>query len=120
MGVATTSSSLSESKLQSILSYLDEMERADGELVTQLSQRRDRQEAAGKPVAERETEQMTGPSKSVEHSLSLVWLCFTDYHRGSDLGEELQAATDVATDVTTTILTQRMELDSKNKSVWSQ
>ena len=123
MGVATTSSSLSESKLQSILSYLDEMERADGELVTQLSRTRDRQEAAGKPVAERETlghlsEQMTGPSKSVEHSLTLV--CFTDYHRGSDLREELQAATDVATDVTTTILTQRMELDSKNKSVWNQ
>ena len=33
----STSTSLSESKLQSILSYLDEMERADGELLTQLS-----------------------------------------------------------------------------------
>ena len=120
MGVATTSSSLSESKLQSILNYLDEMERADGELVTQLSHSRDRQEAVGKPPAERETlghpaDQMTGPTKSVEHLLPLVWLYFTDYHRGSDLGEELQAATAVATDVTTTILTQRMELDSKNK-----
>ena len=38
--LSTTSTSLSESKLQSILSYLDEMERADGELVTQLSQAR--------------------------------------------------------------------------------
>lgn len=47
-------------------------------------------------------------------------LKLTKYYRGSDLGEELEAATAVATDVTTTILTQRMELDNKNKSVQSQ
>lgn len=78
MGMATTSSSLSESKLQSILSYLDEMERADGELVTQVSHSRDRQGATGKPVGEREVlgptvDQVNGPSKSVEHLLTLVW-----------------------------------------------
>ena len=46
----TSNSSLSESKLQSILSYLDEMERADGELVSQLSRARS-QDRAGLPAA---------------------------------------------------------------------
>ena len=68
------SSGLSESKLQSILSYLDEVERAESER----------------------------PSQARE---------------GGGTTEQLEEATAVATDVTTTILSQRMEIDNKNKSV---
>ena len=47
-GVAKESTSLSESKLQSILDYLDDVERADGELSSQLSsQSRGRQGREG-------------------------------------------------------------------------
>ena len=48
----TASSSLSESKLQSILSYLDEMERADSQLVTQLSQARGQARGVAPPRRE--------------------------------------------------------------------
>lgn len=62
MGVATISSNLSESKLQSILSYLDEMEHADREMTTQLSHTREGQRAAGIPPEEHR-DQVTGLSK---------------------------------------------------------
>ena len=43
--------------------------------------------------------------------------CIVSQRRGGcGLGEELEAASAVAADVTTTIMTQRMEIDSKNKS----
>ena len=59
----TSNSSLSESKLQSILSYLDEMERADGELVSQLSRARS-QDRAGLPAAGTGTHPPTGDKRT--------------------------------------------------------
>ena len=71
-------SSRSESKLQSIMNYLDDMERAD----------EGRGTTAGKTIG-------------------------NDYRGSGGVGEELET---VASDVTSTILSQRMEIDNKNKS----
>lgn len=69
------------SKLQTILTYLDEVERSDHAPLQEIK------------------EQPTGEGKT------------------QVLNEQLEAASAVANDVTTTILTQRMEIDNKNKTV---
>ncbi|CAI8049619.1 Centrosomal protein of 131 kDa [Geodia barretti] len=86
VGVARESgpaqSNLSESRLQSILSYLDEVERVD--------------EGRGASTTGR------------------IPTSHTVKPGGGGLGEELET---VASDVTSTILSQRMEIDNKNKTV---
>ena len=69
-------------KLQTILTYLDEVERSDPS---------PSQEKEGQPTGETGNQQV--------------------------LNEQLEAASAVANDITSTILTQRMEIENKNKTV---
>ena len=101
-GVAkqTSSSGLSESKLQSIMSYLDEMEKNDG--TAMVSQTR-------------------GTSSQTRGTFSLT--CVQDevemIKKRRDVAceeqEQMESATAVASDVTATIISQRLEIDNKNK-----
>lgn len=78
----TAANRTTDSKLKSILTYLDEVERDE-------------------PHVQDEQLQVPFPPVSTQHVLN----------------EQLEAASAVANDVTTTIVTQRLEIDNKNKTV---
>ena len=82
---------LMESKLHSILSYLDQVERADRGVQSKLKREEDKQPEEGGGGG--------GGGGGVE------------------LAQQMQAASLVATDVTTTIMAQRMEIDNKKKTI---
>lgn len=86
-------SNISDQKLQSILSYLDDIQRTDQQSKEELSKKPRNNGSSS-------TDTMTVPVKVQE-----------------DLSQQLEAASAVANDVTTTIVTQRMELENKNKTI---
>ena len=67
MGGVSSSGGLSESKLQSILSYLDEMDKADQELLTEISKTRSRPKTEALPTPRTAAVAMTG-NRGVEKS----------------------------------------------------
>ena len=89
---------LSASKLQSILTYLDEVERDSTQQVM--------------PV-----QQVSFPACGEARSVGEATANISTIAHQAGLNQQLEAASAVANDVTTTIMTQRLEIENKNKTI---
>lgn len=89
---------LSDSKLQSILTYLDEVERDNT-----------RQMESFRPVS--------FPARGETRSVGEPTVNISTVTHQEGLNQQLEAASAVANDVTTTIMTQRLEIENKNKTM---
>ena len=109
---ASRAGKLSDGKLESILSYLDQVERVEVDRSNQLAQ------------------PLLSQSLSASAAAQVRYTCrnggggggggggeYATVHTSNALSSQLEAAAAAANDVTATILAQRMELNSKTKTV---